>query len=649
MGRRGDRGWTRPAFHPPMALIPGMGESYGSSMVTTEGKADVSPMDRNSGWILATVLSVSLLLRLWGIGHGYPDFVTGDERAVIKDAVRFPYSGTLEPGHYNYPALYSYLFSGGLFVAYWSGWLQDVGGAGVSIGFAHLFHPGKVALVGRLLSALGGVGIAGLTYLLGRKTFGVGVGLGGALFAGISTTLVNQSRYALPDVTMALLATGACIFMVQIGHDGGRRAYLWAGALTGLAISAKYNAGMLVGGLAVAHWLRVRMESKGKSGGRMGLALGKGLVDYRLGLAGGMLLVSFILGTPYWLVAPGRYFQAVLEVSSNLQFSLGATEWPRLRLLVDFLQAELGWGVLAALGCLYGLWRRTPSDWILLAVVVPAFLYIGSWPKGGLHYAIYLLPLAGLLGARMMGELLCAGAIRWKLPPLTGRPGTPLANVALAAKAKSLMVAILVLVSLPQLWKDGEQGHRLNRPDLRIEAARWIEANIPDGTTIGVYRIDYSPPLKGDIHRNFLRARIRENARQSERVAQLRELDEQTPIYRQLTLEYFSEEPQVPEEYRGKVDLGDPKTLETFRRTWMEYAELKHWGVRYLALPSAGYSRFFTGQPPPKGTAGHYYFTRSRDYISQFFTAGDSRYRIVQEFAEEAGTAIRKISIVEVR
>ena len=132
-------------------------------------------------------------------------------------------------------------------------------------------------------------------------------------------------------------------------------------------------------------------------------------------------------------------------------------------------------------------------------------------------------------------------------------------------------------------------------------------------------------------------------------MARLRELDRKTPIYTQLTLEYFMEEPRVPEEYRQKIDLGDPKTLETFRRTWMEYPELKHWGVRYLVLPSAGYSRFFTGEPPLAGTAAHYYFTRNRDYIAQFFAAGDPRYRTVREFAEGAGESNRRISIVEVR
>ena len=60
------------------------------------------------------------------------------------------------------------------------------------------------------------------------------------------------------------------------------------------------------------------------------------------------------------------------------------------------------------------------------------------------------------------------------------------------------------------------------------------------------------------------------------------------PIYTQLTLEYFSDPPIVPREYRAGVDLRDAKTRETFRRTWMDHEELRRWKVEYVILPSQG-------------------------------------------------------------
>ena len=98
------------------------------------------------------------------------------------------------------------------------------------------------------------------------------------------------------------------------------------------------------------------------------------------------------------------------------------------------------------------------------------------------------------------------------------------------------------------------------------------------------------------------------------------------------------EKPLVPPAYRSGVDLRDPKTLETFRRTWMEYPELKQWQVDYIVLPSAGYRRFLDGRAPPPGTAAHYYFTRSRDYIRQFFDPANPRYEMVEEFVDGGST-----------
>jgi hypothetical protein len=239
-----------------------------------------------------------------------------------------------------------------------------------------------------------------------------------------------------------------------------------------------------------------------------------------------------------------------------------------------------------------------------------------------MHYVLFLFPFAGVLAARFI--------------------------VVVGAKKAGIWVIVLLLSSLPQLSKNISAGQRLQQTDLRIEAARWIEQNIADGAVLGVYRIDYSPPLKGDIHRNFLERSIRANAGDPQLVASLLSLKERMPIYTQLTLEYFSDPPIVPPEYRAGVDLRDAKTRETFRRTWMNYEELKRWKVKYVILPSQGYSRFFSNAPPPVGTPTRYYYDRSRSYISQFFAEENPRFRSVAEFTKGQGEDEARISILRV-
>jgi hypothetical protein len=221
-----------------------------------------------------------------------------------------------------------------------------------------------------------------------------------------------------------------------------------------------------------------------------------------------------------------------------------------------------------------------------------------------------------------------------------------LAEVAVGRWARWVLPG-LALVSLPQAVATFEQGAALRRPDLRSQAARWIEATIPDNTVLGVYRIDYCPPLKGDVHRAFLRERLAASAARPELTARLQELDRRTRIYTQLSLEYFADQPVVPPEYAAGIDLNDPKTAETFRRTWMEYPELIAYGVRYLVLPSAGYARFLEGEPPPAGTPAHYYYTRNRRYLTGLLDGTDPRYRQVQVFGDAAQAG--RIVLLEVR
>jgi dolichyl-phosphate-mannose--protein O-mannosyl transferase len=210
--------------------------------------------------LVGLLLVLSLLIRVRGISHGYPDYVGTDERLIVKEVVHFFDDDTLRPGHYNYPAFYSYLYAGALYLCRALGGLDSVAGLQLPMGFALTFNIVLFALVGRWLSLLAGVALVGLTYLLGCRTYGRQVAFGGALFVACSTTLVGYSRFALPEMAMALLATAACYCWVDIAQRGRRASYLLGGLLAGLAISTKYNAGVVLAGLLVAHFLRWQRE-----------------------------------------------------------------------------------------------------------------------------------------------------------------------------------------------------------------------------------------------------------------------------------------------------------------------------------------------------------------------------------------------------
>lgn len=566
-------------------------------------------------YILAVICTLSLLLRVHGIGHGYPDFVTGDEKNVLITAVGYVYSEDLEPSHYHYPALYSYLFGLSLVVASFTSLIPDVGSLALSVRFTQLFAPAQLAILGRSISAFAGCGLVALTYLVGRRSYGWRVGLAGAVFSATSTVLVSQSRYALPDVPMALASLGACYYAFGILHHGRRSDYIAAGLLAGLAVSTKYNAAPVAMALAVAHWLRVRKSAPGER--RYATA------EFWSGAAAG--LVGFLAGSPYWLITAGKYYQGLAAVLSNTQFSLRSTEWPLLEAVGGICQAEMAWGLLFLIGIGYAIYRRRDSDWVLLSVIVPGFLYIGSWQKSGLHYFVHLLPMAGLLGARALGDT--------RLVLNSGRG-----------------LALLLVITLPQVWVSIADGSELSRPRLTTVAGEWIEGNIPDGSTIGIYARDYAPYLSGQDDREFLENLVAENRYlgRAEMASRLSSMMARTRTYRQYALEYELPEPVVPAEYTLTADLEDPKTRQIFSRRLVSHGELRELGVDYLVLPSSGYSRFLTLEEPAAGTAAHFHFVQNRDLIRQFLDQRDPRFTLVREFVDDRGGQRTAIRIVKV-
>ncbi|MBT4496585.1 MAG: phospholipid carrier-dependent glycosyltransferase [Gemmatimonadetes bacterium] len=567
-----------------------------------------------TGLFLPILLTLSLGVRIYGVHHGYPVLVSGDERPVCKNGLRFLVLNTLEPEHFNYPELYSYLFGGALYLYYLAGGLWQLGDLSSSAGFTWFFDPVEVALVGRLLSLLMGVGTVAVTFLIGRRAYGERVAAGAALFAAFSSLLIQQSRFALPDVTMTFFASVASLFLIGIAQRGDRLSYLTAGFFIGLATSTKYNGGMLLCGLLASHLVHPRSRPDWK-----------GILNLGILLALGALLLGFLLGSPYWLLSFSKYYQALRYEQANVQFSLQAGNYPWLSLLSGLWSTEMIWGVLVTLGTIYALRRRTPSDRVLLAILLPTFLYIGSWPKGGLHYAIFLFPLLGILGARFALEI--KGDSFARFAPL-----------------------FLAAISLPNLWNGFQSGQNLSREDIRITAARWIESSIPDGTVVGVYSSGYYPPLKKTyVERRILREMMQTKSQHPEIVASLKALEEETSFYAWIDLEFSMDHLYVPPAYEQSVDIDNPKTRRIFSRNYLSYEKMKSRGVEYAILPEASYARFFTGETPPPGTAEHYHYTRNRDYIDQFFSSNDGRFELIREFKPRDGSPGSKISLFRVR
>ena len=547
-----------------------------------------------------------------GLKHGYPTYVSVDERRTLSNVHHFLQQETLEPVDFNYPAFFSYIFGFAVGIGYLAGGFFDAGSLACSLDLMTIISPVQIVLYGRIVSALFGTALIYITYALGRSAYDRTTGLGAALFVACSSLLLWQSNFALPDVAMAFWSSLAYLFFFSIMKRGTIRDYLLAGLFAGLAVSTKYNAGMILLSFVASHILRAQKTATSQS-----------LVNRCVLVFSSFFLLGFISGSPYWIFSFSSYLQLIEYEAANMQFSLHAANFPLLNSLYAFLKGEWLWAAWVLLGCLYALHKRTPADWVIHATVIPAALFIGSWPKGGMHYLIFIYPLLGILAARFAIEF----ARKYLL------------NTGLM---------ILFLCSVPNFTHGLRENIELAQEDLRVSAANWIGQNIPAGSLIASYWPEYCPPIWGSALTEIIDEVRALNIGDETVLNKLDELQDQYPVYRLYDLFYYSNEIRLPESYRNAIDLKNPKTVRILKTAFMDQEMIQNLRIQYILLPEAAYGRFLTSRIPAPGTIAHYHFVTHRDFLRPFFDESNGRYELVKIFESDGGQQGSKILLLKV-
>ena len=267
-----------------------------------------------------------------------------------------------------------------------------------------------------------GVGAAGW---LGRVAYGRLAGLVGAVGVAVATTHVAYSRMAVTDVLLTLLVTVTLALLVS-----GRLE--WAGVAAGLAASAKYPGIVLAVPLVVA-----------------GIGERRRLVS-----AIGLAIVAFVVTSPFVVLHVGAAWDDVSRVQRLAEAGwLGFEDDP----VTPVAFAGRAWETLGPLalvglaGVAVGVARRTRADVLLVSF---AAAYAISLLPVEAHFDRYLLPLVPVL-------CVLAGRGRW------------LATAAVAA-------------ALVPLWWSVDDARALTGRDPRLDAAAWIDRNVPAGDRVAV-------------------------------------------------------------------------------------------------------------------------------------------------------------------
>lgn len=373
------------------------------------------------------MIAAAVMLRLWHVGHGLPDFL--EEAIPLRLALGMtdPATGRVDwnPHQFNYPSLSVYLhfllqgalFHVGRLAGQYETWAD----------YLLRFHvdPAPMVIPARLLGiACDALAVLGVMRIALRLRPDAAL-LAGSL-AALAPTLILTSRAVFCDSLMAAFAVWAVERMSAWPAGGRTRDLAPAALLVGLAAGSKYPAALLVLPLLVR-----LVSERGAAGVRAWIALAA--------LAFG----SFLATTPFALLAWPEFLRDLsFEGAHAAGGHLGSVGQRSFGFHAANLVANLGWaGVLFLLGSLALVAgpRERRDRVVTMALALASFAIPISLARidADRYLAPVLLlatPLVAAAAHELAGRLtLRTGSVLWRIAPAALLVPVALAGIPAAA------------------------------------------------------------------------------------------------------------------------------------------------------------------------------------------------------------------------
>jgi hypothetical protein len=353
----------------------------------------------------------AFLLRLWRTANGLPYLHHWDEHYVAFRSLEMLVTRDLNPHYFHYGSLQMYL----LLAIDWvhSLYLKALPGTsllaltevnplayGEPTGFGwYLSHP-SFLFWNRVLTVVLGALTVAIIYYLGLKLANRFSAVAAALLLAGTLEHVKHSAFVTTDIPMGFFVWAAVLFS-YLFHQNQKLKFLIAALVTsGLAVSVKYNAGMVMLVPVLVLFL-TRKDANYRS--------------WHWLLIPAIPSLAFFLTTPYALIDFATFFEDVRFdlLSYSVYGKSGATVEPGLAHML--YQGEIfleNIGVFAAVLALMGLVKalgRKPFGWILLAFPVFYFLILTQMRISYHRNFLVLYPMLALLfglGISFVSDLL---------------------------------------------------------------------------------------------------------------------------------------------------------------------------------------------------------------------------------------------------
>jgi len=340
----------------------------------------------------------------------------------------------------------------------------------------------------RALSALLSCLTLWLLWVCGRAYFGRVTACIAVIVVAVAPLAVQQAHFYTVDGIFTLIVVAAVYRILVASERDDLRSYLVCGALVGVAGAVRLN-GLLTGLilLAIHLWRPASQEQKEGAFGRLMVRA----CSPRLWLSGLAAIVTLVAIQPYIITDPGRLTQAVTPDDLAYSVSVARGEFLRVWSLVDvhtvpylhfwstLWPSGVGWPLTLAFIVSIGhaLWRPRWQTSLLVLWLVLYFIPIGGLHTKHVRYLLPMLPFLALLFADMVRRFASSES-------LILRHGT-------------LVLSLFILAHV------GIYGTAFARvyvtEDSRLEARRWLDANLPQSTRIAVEHGGFS--MKGVLNK----------------------------------------------------------------------------------------------------------------------------------------------------
>jgi YYY domain-containing protein len=464
---------------------------------------------------LAIVLLAAALFRFYGLNWDSGRNLHPDERFLTSvtndltwpeslDSYFDPLTSTLSP--YSLPNMGLFVYGTlPVYLVKWAAILLDQN------------TYAQIPLVGRALSGLFDLGSIFFLFLIGRRLYGERTGLLAAALLAVSVLNIQLSHFYAVDTFSNLFVVAAFYFVLRASASGRWRDYALTGLLFGLGLSSKVSIAtlavpILIGGAIDFHRQAGIKASKSEafehSLVRLVTVFGLAALTFRL------LQPAAFAGPSFWNWSLNPLWQRDMLEQSRIAAGMVDLPWVRqwigrtpMYALYNLMVWGLGlpFGLAAAAGfgfAAYELIRRRKLEHLLPAVFVAlVFVYHAATFVKFMRYFLPLYPFLALLAAYLITSIWQSAAKARSLQAgaLPGPSWVEKLFISLSRllHTKAFAAGIAVLVLGGTLLYAIAFSSIYSRHHTRIEASRWMYANIPPGSTLANEHWDDWLPIGG--------------------------------------------------------------------------------------------------------------------------------------------------------